>query len=111
MATLALRLDLHMSRKVSSEEGEALAQSLGIMFMETSAKARFNVKALFHSIALKLSTLEKNAPKPASEGTHCVIRSTRVMMLAVVPAALSPLLRATPPRPPRRIPRSHSRTH
>lgn len=32
------------NRQVSIEEGEAKAQELGVMFIETSAKAGFNIK-------------------------------------------------------------------
>jgi len=46
-------------REVSSEDGEDEAKKHGVMFIETSAKAGFNVKALFHTIALKLATKEK----------------------------------------------------
>jgi hypothetical protein len=35
---------LDVTRKVSTDEGEAKAQEHGAMFMETSAKAGFNVK-------------------------------------------------------------------
>ncbi|GJQ09108.1 hypothetical protein GpartN1_g6616.t1 [Galdieria partita] len=45
-------------RQVSTEEGEAKAKEYGIMFMETSAKAGFNVKALFRKIASALPGME-----------------------------------------------------
>mmetsp|Transcript_20228 Transcript_20228/g.29373 ORF Transcript_20228/g.29373 Transcript_20228/m.29373 type:complete len:195 (-) Transcript_20228:433-1017(-) len=41
-------------RQVSTEEGEAKAKEFDIMFIETSAKAGFNVKALFRKIAAAL---------------------------------------------------------
>ncbi|CBI33928.3 unnamed protein product, partial [Vitis vinifera] len=37
--------------QVSIEEGEAKARELNIMFIDTSAKAGFNIKALFQKIA------------------------------------------------------------
>lgn len=52
-------------RQVSVEEGKAKAKQLGsstdegIMFIETSAKAGFNVKALFKKLALALPGMEK----------------------------------------------------
>ena len=41
-------------RQVSTEEGEERAQKDGIMFMECSAKAGYNVKSLFRKIATAL---------------------------------------------------------
>ncbi|AQK41613.1 Ras-related protein RABH1b [Zea mays] len=43
---------------VSTDEGEAKAQEHGAMFMETSAKAGFNVKPLFRKIAGSLLGLD-----------------------------------------------------
>ena len=51
-------------RQVSVEEGDARARELGVMFIETSAKAGFNVKALFRKIAAALPGMESlNAAK------------------------------------------------
>jgi len=55
------KTDLHGKRQVSVEEGEAKAKQLGgesIMFIETSAKGGFNVKALFRKLALALPGVE-----------------------------------------------------
>nr|XP_010941189.1 ras-related protein RABH1b isoform X1 [Elaeis guineensis] len=52
------KTDLVDKRQVSIEEGEAKAQDLGVMFIETSAKAGFNVKALFRKIAAALPGME-----------------------------------------------------
>jgi Ras-related protein Rab-6A len=41
-------------RQVSIEEGEAKAREYGIQFIETSAKAGFNIKALFRYVLLLL---------------------------------------------------------
>ena len=48
-------------RQVTADEGEAKAKELGIMFIETSAKAGINVKALFRKVASALPGME-NAP-------------------------------------------------
>ncbi|KAJ2252697.1 GTPase Ryh1, partial [Coemansia sp. RSA 451] len=40
------KTDLGDARQVSTEEGEKKARDLNVMFMETSAKAGHNVKAL-----------------------------------------------------------------
>ncbi|OEL21731.1 Ras-related protein RABH1b [Dichanthelium oligosanthes] len=52
------KTDLVDKRKVSSEEGEAKAQEHGAMFIETSAKAGFNIKPLFRKIAGSLPGMD-----------------------------------------------------
>ena len=50
--------------QVSIEEGDAKARELAVMFIETSAKAGFNIKALFRKIAAALPGMEAlNAAK------------------------------------------------
>lgn len=49
---------LSFYRQVSVEEGEAKARDLNVMFIETSAKAGFNIKALFRKIAAALPGME-----------------------------------------------------
>ena len=45
-------------RQVSIEEGDAKARESGVLFIETSAKAGFNIKALFRKIAAALPGME-----------------------------------------------------
>jgi Ras-related protein Rab-6A len=52
------KTDLVERRQVSIEEGDARARELGVHFVETSAKAGFNVKALFRKIAASLPGME-----------------------------------------------------
>ncbi|XP_061343963.1 ras-related protein RABH1b isoform X2 [Gastrolobium bilobum] len=52
------KTDLVEKRQVSIEEGEAKAGELNVMFIETSAKAGFNIKALFRKIAAALPGME-----------------------------------------------------
>ncbi|ONM57462.1 hypothetical protein Zm00014a_016411 [Zea mays] len=52
------KTDLVDKRQVSIEEGEGKAKDLGVMFIETSAKAGFNIKALFRKIAAALPGME-----------------------------------------------------
>ncbi|EEB09805.2 GTPase Ryh1 [Schizosaccharomyces japonicus yFS275] len=52
------KTDLAEKRQVSLEEGEQKAKELGIMHMETSAKAGYNVKQLFRRIAQMLPGME-----------------------------------------------------
>ena len=46
--------------EVAIEEATQKAEELGIMFMETSAKAGHNVKSLFKKIAMSLPGMEKD---------------------------------------------------
>ena len=62
------KTDLAEKRQVSIEEGEAKAKELGVMFIETSAKAGYNVKQLFRRVAAALPGMEDSAqPAPAAE--------------------------------------------
>ena len=57
---IATKIDLEDDRKVSREEGEALAEEFGIEYMETSAKADINVKesvtAIMEKVFLQLKS-------------------------------------------------------
>lgn len=52
------KTDLVDKRQVSIEEGDAKAREFGVLFIETSAKAGFNIKALFRKIAAALPGME-----------------------------------------------------
>ncbi|CAG9531523.1 unnamed protein product [Cercopithifilaria johnstoni] len=52
------KTDLADKRQVSTEEGERKAKELNVMFIETSAKAGYNVKQLFRRIAGALPGIE-----------------------------------------------------
>ena len=61
------KIDQPDQREVSTEEGQKLSQELGVEFIETSAKAGINVKALFKNLVANLpnqdtesTTLDKN---------------------------------------------------
>lgn len=60
------KTDLSEKRQVSVEEGEDKASKEGIMFIESSAKAGFNIKALFRKLATALPGIETSQPQPAS---------------------------------------------
>lgn len=57
------KTDLRDNRVVTVDEGEAKAKELGVLFMETSAKAGYNVKALFKKVAAELPGLEQQKPE------------------------------------------------
>ena len=45
------KIDMAEKRQVGTEEGQALAKELNVMFIETSAKAGVNIKQLFKNLA------------------------------------------------------------
>lgn len=61
------KTDLADKREVSAAEIEARANEEEIMFIETSAKAGFNVKLLFRRLATALPSLESNAAANESQ--------------------------------------------
>ncbi len=65
------KTDLSEKRQVSVEEGEDKAGKENIMFIESSAKAGFNIKALFRKLATALPGVE--AAAPAQPNTNCKI--------------------------------------
>ena len=45
------KIDMAEKRQVATEEGQALAKELDVMFIEASAKAGINIKSLFKNLA------------------------------------------------------------
>lgn len=60
------KTDLSERRQVSAEEGEDKASKENIMFIESSAKAGFNIKALFRKLATALPGMETAQAQPAN---------------------------------------------
>lgn len=60
MMLVGNKTDLADRRQVSVEEGEAKAKEYDIMFIETSAKAGFNIKSLFRKVASALPGIDNN---------------------------------------------------
>ena len=60
------KTDLTERRQVSVEEGEDKSTKEGIMFIESSAKAGFNIKALFRKLATALPGMEAAQAVPAN---------------------------------------------
>lgn len=60
------KTDLSEKRQVSVEEGEDKSSKEGIMFIESSAKAGFNIKALFRKLATALPGMEQAQSQPQS---------------------------------------------
>lgn len=65
---------LSVHTKVSVEEGEDRSSKEGCMFIESSAKAGFNIKALFRKLATALPGMETSAPaqQPAQNCKYMV---------------------------------------
>ncbi|KAG1078506.1 hypothetical protein G6F42_024228 [Rhizopus arrhizus] len=55
------KTDLNDKRQVTVDEGEKKAKEYNIMFIETSAKAGYNVKALFRKIGHALPGMENQS--------------------------------------------------
>lgn len=59
------KTDLADRRQVSTDEGERVAREQGVLFIETSAKANYNIKALFQHLATTLPGSSSAAPVKA----------------------------------------------
>ena len=59
------KTDLGPARAVPVEDGQAKAKELDVLFIETSAKANFNIETLFRKVAAALPGVEEEAPAPA----------------------------------------------
>ena len=62
------KTDLSDKRQVSTEDGERKAKELNVMFIETSAKAGYNVKQLFRRVAAALPGMDSSADGGAGGG-------------------------------------------
>ena len=64
------KCDWEEKRVISTEQGQALADELGIPFLEVSAKSNINIDKAFYSLAAdikkRLSDSSKNEPAAAS---------------------------------------------
>merc|ERR1711935_1008256 len=68
------KCDMEGDRQVSWQEGKDFADSLGVPFLETSAKQRINIEECFKSLTL---TILPNAQPPAKDkqgGGHTISR-------------------------------------
>ncbi|CAF4614180.1 unnamed protein product [Rotaria magnacalcarata] len=67
------KTDLADKRQVSTADGEQKAKDFNVMFIETSAKAGYNVKQLFRRVAAALPGMD--IPETTSEFRNNVILS------------------------------------
>lgn len=77
-------LTLKSNRQVTLEEATAKATQMGIMFMETSAKAGHNVKSLFKKIAMSLPGMEKENQGDANTSLYQSLSLYRFMLTRTV---------------------------
>jgi len=68
------KCDWDEKRQVSTEQGQALADELGIPFLEVSAKSNINVEKAFYSLASdikkRLIDSSKDAPSQPTTGVN-----------------------------------------
>ncbi|PQQ00018.1 ras-related protein RABH1b [Prunus yedoensis var. nudiflora] len=69
-------LGILLLQQVSVEEGEAKGRDLNVMFIETSAKAGFNIKALFRKIAAALPGMETLSSTKQEDMVDVNLKST-----------------------------------
>ncbi|KAL0268080.1 UNVERIFIED_CONTAM: hypothetical protein PYX00_010152 [Menopon gallinae] len=70
------KTDLSDKRQVSSDEGEKKAKDLNVMFIETSAKAGYNVKQLFRKVAAALPGMDSTENKPPEDMQEVILKDT-----------------------------------
>ncbi|XP_010444461.1 PREDICTED: ras-related protein RABH1a-like [Camelina sativa] len=73
---LVTRPILLTKRQVTTEEGDNKACEFGALFMETSAKDRFNIQPLFSKIGSALHRNEESCAK-SSQAEHQLESSTK----------------------------------
>eukprot|EP00667_Euglena_gracilis_P018141 EG_transcript_19234 len=78
------KTDLSDKRQVSIEEGETKAKEHNVMFIETSAKVGFNIKALFRKVASQLPGVQSYTPQRAGaqRATHPSQSATGTFFIA-----------------------------
>lgn len=71
------KTDLSDKRQISTEEGERKAKELNVMFIETSAKAGYNVKQLFRRVAAALPGMDSTTENKPSEDMQEITLDTQ----------------------------------
>eukprot|EP00286_Rhodomonas_abbreviata_P012645 CAMPEP_0181324638 /NCGR_PEP_ID=MMETSP1101-20121128/20473_1 /TAXON_ID=46948 /ORGANISM="Rhodomonas abbreviata, Strain Caron Lab Isolate" /LENGTH=210 /DNA_ID=CAMNT_0023432841 /DNA_START=150 /DNA_END=782 /DNA_ORIENTATION=+ len=80
LALVGNKTDLAEKRRVSREEGEEKARKYKILFVETSAKAGLNVKALFKQLAHQLPGAESGTAGKESELVEVKLDATTAVV-------------------------------
>lgn len=84
------KTDLSEKRQVSVEEGEEKSTKEGIMFIESSAKAGFNIKALFRKLANALPGMESAQAKQPAANCESTLYTLRVRCCPLTPCRVPP---------------------
>lgn len=64
MVLVGNKCDLQDQRVITTEQGEALAKKFQCTFMESSAKNKINVEAIFHDLVRQINALTPSKSKP-----------------------------------------------
>lgn len=72
------KFDLADKRAVSKEEGDNLAESYGLKFMEASAKSRHNVNDLFASLSVDILEYRQNTGNSSGANATTAIEPTEL---------------------------------
>jgi Ras-related protein Rab-6A len=78
------KTDLSDRRQVSVEEGEDKANSESIMFIESSAKAGFNIKQLFRKLATALPGMETAQAQPVNQNSKNDILFIYIFSVSII---------------------------
>ncbi|XP_019340292.1 ras-related protein Rab-8A isoform X7 [Alligator mississippiensis] len=73
---LGNKCDANDKRQVSREQGEKLAASFGIKFMETSAKANINIENAFFTLARDIKAKMDKKLRNILPGINCFTKET-----------------------------------
>jgi Ras-related protein Rab-1A len=71
------KCDLESERQVSLEQGKELAESLGLTFVETSAKSNSNVDQVFHKMAADIRAHMATVPRTESKAKKLTAKDGR----------------------------------
>ncbi|KAL0488625.1 Ras-related protein Rab [Acrasis kona] len=85
------KTDLNERRQVSIEEGESKAREFNVMFIETSAKAGYNIRTLFTKVADALPRVTANAGEDAKGSTGSDIKPNDVFLVPLKPMSATKL--------------------
>ena len=96
IALVGNKTDLSDKRQVSMEEGEDKANKEGIMFIESSAKAGFNIKALFRKLATALPGMESSQTQSP---TNCKYLPALSATLIIIYTSVIDIKLSTPKKP------------
>jgi len=76
MCIVGNKIDLETSRRVSSDQGEQYARSIGAEYYEVSARQNIGIDSMFNDIARKLKVIYiKNPQKSPTSPLYQVIRA------------------------------------